>query len=569
MTSAPVDSVERKRLGAWYTPSAIIRPLVEWVLRGAQDHVLDPAVGDGDFLVEAAAWFASDGRRLAGGQLHGFDINPDAVAATKTHLAAVLAPGDAPDVRQSDFFSIDPPGGLFGAGLTVDAVVGNPPYVRYQTFKGASRENALSRVREAGAPMGSLVSSWAPFVVHAASFLRPGGRLAFVLPEELLHASYAEPVRLFLRRAFGVVSVIRFDGHLFPESQERVLLLLADGKGETPSGELRLVTVERPESIQNLAGAIETALVFPPDTEPGKWEKGHDDEGSAIVEELVRKGLFVELRDVGKAGIGYVSGANDYFVFRPSEVLARNFPDKLFVPTLIAARQAAGAVLGDRDWEALLGKDDRCLLWCGKGLEHRGVAAYVADGESRGIDKRYKCRVREPWYVVPGVVRPDAFLTYMSDHVPRLILNRIGATCSNNLLAVRLDDVPPRLRPVFVAAFYNSATLLSAERIGRRYGGGVLKLEPSEADRIVVPGSVLKAFAEKPETWLDTVDSLLRSRRYEELTAFMDKDVLGAVCGLSTNEIDAIRQSCARRRLARKQARMGSRTRLHSISTAE
>ena len=36
-------------------------------------------------------------------------------------------------------------------------------------------------------------------------------------------------------------------------------------------------------------------------------------------------------------------------------------------------------------------------------------------------------------------------------------------------------------------AFYNSATMLSCERTGRSYGGGVLKLEPREADQVLVP----------------------------------------------------------------------------------
>jgi hypothetical protein len=75
----------------------------------------------------------------------------------------------------------------------------------------------------------------------------------------------------------------------------------------------------------------------------------------------------------------------------------------------------------------------------------------------------------------------------MSDAVPRLCLNEAGAVAANTLLTVRLQEVPAGQRKAFTVAFYNSATLLSCERTGRSYGGGVLKLEPSEADRVLVP----------------------------------------------------------------------------------
>lgn len=42
-------------------------------------------------------------------------------------------------------------------------------------------------------PLWHRTSSWAPCVVHASRFLRDDGRLAFVLPAELLQVDYAKP----------------------------------------------------------------------------------------------------------------------------------------------------------------------------------------------------------------------------------------------------------------------------------------------------------------------------------------------------------------------------------------
>ena len=81
--------------------------------------------------------------------------------------------------------------------------------------------------------MTALASSWAAFVVHAASFVAPGGRLALVLPAELLTVNYAAPVRRFLMQRFTSVRLVLFEERVFPGVMEEVVLLLAEGQGPT------------------------------------------------------------------------------------------------------------------------------------------------------------------------------------------------------------------------------------------------------------------------------------------------------------------------------------------------
>jgi methylase of polypeptide subunit release factors len=555
MTSLPAEKATRKRLGAWYTPPSIVRPLVRWAVRRPDDRVLDPAVGDGAFLLEAAARLTTLGGDEAAGALLGLDVNPDAVRVARQALASL--PSAKPEFRvlDLDFFQVHAPGQLLAEFPSFDAVVGNPPYIRYQSFSGEVRRSALRRAEEAGARLDHLCSSWAPFVVHAVSFLKRGGRLAFVLPEELTHARYAGEVRAFLRRRFRTTAVLSFEGHRFPSSQERVLLLLAEGKDEASAGELRLATVGPPGALDDLDRAVRNGERFAPRDQPEKWEVRFDDGGSSILHDLVSDGRLVPLRSVGKASIGYVSGANDFFILKPSEARAWKFSPDLLRPTLIAARQCPGAVYTTREFRGMLLHDERCLLWEGAGSGTKAVSAYLRMGIARGIAGRYKCRVREPWYRVPGVVRPQAFLTYMSDRWPRLILNRARVSCSNNLLAVRLPGVDRGSRQALVTLFYNSATLLSAERIGRRYGGGVLKLEPSEADSLLLPAPALLGGIPDAGDGLREADELLRRKEFERLRDRIDGLFLGEVCGLAPGEIRELQASWTGRHKLRKGTR--------------
>ncbi len=90
-----------------------------------------------------------------GHQLHGVDVNPEAVSWTVDAVKDVLGSGD-PDVRLASFFDLDPPSGLLSDVPHVDAVIGNPPYIRYQSFAGRGRISALSRAAKQGVRLTSL-----------------------------------------------------------------------------------------------------------------------------------------------------------------------------------------------------------------------------------------------------------------------------------------------------------------------------------------------------------------------------------------------------------------------------
>jgi len=74
----------------------------------------------------------------------------------------------------------------------------------------------------------------------------------------------------------------------------------------------------------------------------------------------------------------------------------------------------------------------------------------------------------------------------------RLCTNAAGVHHLNSVHGLYLDDEHRALgRDLLSLASLNSVTLLGAELVGRSYGGGVLKLEPREADRWPMPSPAL------------------------------------------------------------------------------
>jgi len=546
-------------MGAFYSPKSLVDPIVDWAVTGPGQSVLDPSCGDGAFLESASRRLLALGdppHRLAS-RLRGVDLDWKAAQSTARRLREPLR-RRRPEVLSACFFDLEPPGGA-SQNAAVDAVIGNPPYIRYQEFNGSARDQALRRSQDAGVTLTRLTSSWAPFVVHAVRFVKPGGRLGLILPAELIHAAYAAPLRRFLRESFATVHLVSFRRAVFPEVEEEVVVLLAEGRGERRSGRLGIVEVEDGTELAGIREVLLREEVFEAGVEPEKWVAGSlRDPSVAILDRLKSRGLFCHLGDVGKANIGFVSGANDFFVVTPGEASTWRLPESSLRPALIRARQIPGLILTRRDLSNLIAHDERCLLWSPGQQLGREERAYLRHGETLGIAFRYKCRTRSPWHAVPGVIAPEAFLTYMSDVIPRLCLNRAKAVAANTLLTIRLKNLPKALHLPFSVAFYNSATLLSCERTGRSYGGGVLKLEPREADRTLVPGrEIIERNRESLVSLAGVVDEELKkgsTGRLREAIGQVDRVIFGTLSEVDSLDVQLLsraRESLLARRRTR------------------
>ncbi len=166
-------------------------------------------------------------------------------------------------------------------------------------------------------------------------------------------------------------------------------------------------------------------------------------------------------------------------------------------------------------------------------------------GEKLNVRSRYKVRIRKTWYAVPGVRFPDLFMSYMSHEVPKIASNEIivndqKATSTNTIHQIFLKR---KLEPKLLSTlFYNSLTLLSAELVGGRFygGGGVLKIEPKEAEKILIPTP------EEPKEILNIsskVDRLLRAKRTIDAVAIVNEVVLEGELGLKQRDVEVIEEA--------------------------
>lgn len=533
----------QKLRGGYYTPKPIADFLCAWAIDHQDATVLEPSCGDGVFLSSAAARLISLGRSLdlVSDQIVGIEVEPGEASEAGDRLKTLGL--SRPGLLVGDFFSLAK--GALGnsfafckgalADRRFDAVVGNPPFIRYQNFSEAHRVNAFDLMTSAGLRPNRLTNAWVPFVVAATLLLKEGGRFAMVIPAELLQVNYAAELRTFLSTNYTRLTIFTFRRLVFGDIQQEVILLCGE-KGRTDVEHAWIRTIELTD-LSDIAShehtEFEQAELKTMDHSSEKWTQYFLSKRELdLIRSLRIHPKLSRLGDVASVDVGIVTGMNDFFVL--TETRARQLGLRRYTERLVTrSAQLRGVSFDGKNWQTNLDAGAPVLLL---NLPRRpskdlGPAArrYIQSGEKQGFHKGYKCSIRDPWYSLPSVWSPDAFLLRQIHGYPKLVLNTARASCTDTIHRVRFKERREGRR--IVAAFLNSLTFAFAEIMGRSYGGGVLELEPNEADGLPVP----LAGAEMLE--LKQADECLR--RIDDLHTLLDRhDAILLIEGLGLTASD-------------------------------
>jgi adenine-specific DNA-methyltransferase len=510
-----LDSATRRILGAFDTPQSAADYMAAWAVRHDGEHILEPSFGDGVFLRAVAERAAHAGWESV--HLSGIEIDEKArVRALQERLIA----GD--DVRFEDFLCVPP--------FEVQAVIGNPPYVRLRHLASSQRAKALEAAEAAmGQSIDPSASLWMPFVLHAMRFLARGGRLAFVLPYDFTYVRYARPLWAELRANFGSLHVLRTHERVFEGLLQDVVILFADDYGAR-TDTVHYQAFERVSDLLCGRSVIDESLSIDEllHGERVFIEALLGDELRQLLRTRVRRAT-VQARRLVTFNIGYVTGDKRFFHPTPAEAEEYQLPKSSLRRAVTSSRTIRGvglrtSSLGDSRASFLFLPDSNALT--------PGEQRYIELGKERGILQRYKCRIRDPWFVVPGVRVPDVVLSVFTE-LPVLLINDAQDLASNSLLCgFSLGSTGDEI----ATAWYTSLTLLQCELEVHALGGGVMVIVPREAGNIRLPNHV-----QVHQDHLHKLDALLLKGKTKEAYESGDHQVLVSQLGLNPSEVAVIR----------------------------
>jgi type I restriction enzyme M protein len=233
-----------KKGGEFYTPREVEKVIIGILKPHQKDHIYDPTVGSGGFLLEAYDYLKQkSGEKIAKTlYLYGQELNLSTFAIAKINM--FLHGLDSADIRRGDTLAnpqfLTQQGGL----QTFDIVVANPPYSikdwEYEAFK-----NKFGRVE--GYDMPPEKNADYAFILHIIKSMNANGRAGIVLPHGVLFRGGAEGrIREQILRNDLLEAVIALPAKLFYGTGiPAAILILNANKPENKKGKVLIVDAEK------------------------------------------------------------------------------------------------------------------------------------------------------------------------------------------------------------------------------------------------------------------------------------------------------------------------------------
>ncbi len=522
--------MNNKATGSYYTPQYLADFISKRVSNFLFDRkrlsILEPSVGDGSFVASINSAFNKSV------SLTALDINSVELDKAKEKW----------NRKQGVFETIDFLDFQFDKKYS--AIVGNPPYIKKSILDDTQIEACKQIHFKAKLSEASVKNIWTAFLVKSSTLLNENGILTFVLPSELLQVKFAEEIREFLKSEFQRIEIFTFNDLMFDCKGQDTIVLFAYKKAKE-KGEFFTNIESTKDLLENSIQLKKNNLLVESKV---KWTHHFLTENDiSFLNEIKSSLKTINHYSISKAGI--VTAANKFFIidkktekdFNLSRHTRPIIQKGLFVNGSVVFREKDLIELEKANLPARLlqlNNDDKIPI---------KLKGYLKTGLEQKIHQRYKCRLRDKWYVIPNIsTEPEAFFFKRCHHYPKLLKNEAKALVTDS--AYKVSIIEPYDLNSFIYSFYNSFTLAFAEIDGRYYGGGVLELTPNEFKNLPIP-----YFTIDKEMFNRFTTEFEQKVNIENLLIKNDKIILGEFIGLSNKEISRVQN--IRNKLVKKRIR--------------
>lgn len=496
---------ERNRLGQFATPTGLAMDMLAYAEKLIPDRsnvrFFDPAFGTGSFYSALVRTFSD--RRIATAE--GVEID-----RYYGKPAVELWDGMPLKLHLADFTLTKPPA---TEAERFNLIICNPPYVRHHHIDNGEKLRLQILTEQAcGVRITGLAGLYCYFLGLSHAWMAANGVAGWLLPSEFMDVKYGKPVKQYLLSQVTLLRIHRFDPSEVQFEDALVSSAIVWFRKTKPVPDHNVeFTFGGTLMLPKVARMVPASAL----QHESKWTR-------FPLAEVREPASSLSLGDFFTIRRGLATGGNSFFILTKAQIDSRGLPMEFFLPILPSPRHLRqDEILADKNGNPRL-EDQLFLLDCKlseKDIKARYPAlwGYLESGMSRGVNERYLCKHRSPWYTQEKRPPSSFICTYMgrgnvkSGRPFRFILNRSKATVSNvyllmypkPMLAQVLQIRPDLSHEIWQALNRISPALMLEE--GRVYGGGLHKLEPNElgnvpADTIM---TFLPAMTKAPSSQLD------------------------------------------------------------------
>lgn len=548
---ALTEDESRYRLGQYHTPREVGRLMRLWAADG-DTTVLDPGIGPGVLSAPFHPnWVVSTD------PAHVYGIEQSPLSALMGTTALTLY-GQDHRVVEADFLSLS----AEDIQQEIEALVCNPPYTSGDALPAEEKQQINQRIEEVtGLDVSMRSPLYAYFLYLAPLFLAPGGRAAFLTPQDFLATKYGHTLKHFLKQEFDIKALVQFDPDgeaLFETAESTALLLFLDMSADSATGgETRFIRVDEKPGPATLRNAVNSGVEG-----STAWGRITCIDQVQLDPEANWQALFspcgietddsAQLGDFATITRGVNTGAVDVFCLTQADIDEYGISDQHVSKLIRRPAVLDGYEFRDNDWQALQSAGEKVWLLDPDELhgvpdsvaafeealatEHamldddlQGIHAYLRDCvQEHDLSERTTLEDRPLWYRIgatepPQVLVPDAG----RDGFP-FILNETDAHNVHNFRGISDITLPDRELKALLAYLNSHVGQQLIKRHARTQQGGYGKLpvralktlpviDPTQLEKGSVD-ALAEAFdelrrtvrhGENEQSVLDKIDSLL------------------------------------------------------------
>ncbi|MEE0127296.1 MAG: class I SAM-dependent methyltransferase [Clostridia bacterium] len=526
------ENITQKKLrGGYYTPQKLANYITELTLKNDM-RILEPSCGDGSFLRSIKKMLGHSNYNIE--KIDAVEYIEEEANKSKKVLEDI----DNAQVINDDFYNF-----YVNCKEKYNLIIGNPPYIRYQYLTTFQREKQAEVLIKNKMKSNKLINSWVFFLVACIELLEKNGKIAFVIPAEIMQVAYAEDLRKYLSKHLSKITIISFNELLFEDAEQEVVVLIGTKKDKEKEC---LISNSLYDNLNDFIKKYdENNLKYEKILTNDKWTRYYlNEDENNVIEDIKKDKRFRRIGDIGLVNVGITTGNNDYFSLDDNYV--KKYDLKKYTKPLIGrSSQTHGLVFNEDDWNKNVSKGVKAyLLTINENVNVEDMSKeqqeYIKIGEDNEENKGYKCRIRKKWYSVPSIWIPDAFLLRRSNIYPKFVLNGIDAVSTDTMHRIKIKEKYDNKK--ILLSYYNSISFAFTELCGRSYGGGVLEILPKEAENIIIP-NIDDMDEQNVNRLVEILDDNIRNKKdIRDAINIMDKEILEDYLGISTNTINMYRK---------------------------
>jgi hypothetical protein len=463
--------------GQFWTPSWVAEAMMAYVSKDT-DLVFDPATGRGAFF-DALLKLGKPNISF-----FGTDIDDEV-------LSDEIYKREKVSVENRDFLK-SPPQKKF------KSIIANPPYIRHHRID----EKTKTHLRQLAAKItGKTIDGRAGyhiyFLVQALNLLEPNGKLSFIMPADTCEGKFAKDLWLWISENFCIECVITFAEQATPfpnvdtnaivffiknSKPEKTLLWARAAEAYTTdlldfvSSDFKNCDFKTLEiTDRHLKEAIETGLSRPPQN---------------------HSGFKFHLNNFANVMRGIATGSNEFFFLTSHQVQELEIPQEFLKRAVGRTRDINENVLTAHHIDQLDKKNRPTFLFSINGYDSfpKSVSNYLKVGEELGLPDRALIQQRKPWFKMEKRRVPPLLFAYLGRRNTRFIKNEAEVLPLTGFLCVYpIHDDEEYIENLW-QALNHPDTLDNLKLVGKSYGSGAIKVEPSNLNKLPIPEHIVHLF---------------------------------------------------------------------------